>query len=88
MTKEKTSLEPSFSSLVMSIASAAVLKMGLDPNSKEEKNLDVARFNIDLLSLLEKKTKNNLEDKEMELLQSCINDLQMQFIQIQNSQQK
>ena len=72
----------------MSIASAAILKMGLDPKSKEEKDMDLARFNIDLLALLEEKTKNNLETKEIELLKSCITDLQMQFVQLENSQQK
>ena len=88
MEKEKRTLKPSFSSLVMSIASVAILKMGLDPKSKEEKDMNLARFNIDLLSLLEEKTKNNLEEKETELLKSCVKDLQMQFIQIENSQKK
>ena len=75
---------PRFSSLVMSIASAAVLKMGLDPNSKKEKDLELARYNIDLLDLLKEKTKNNLSKEEKELLDSCVNDLQIQFVNVQN----
>ena len=57
--KKKTESLPSpqFANLVMSIASAAILKMGLDPNNREEKNLDLARYNIDLLGLLKEKTK-------------------------------
>ena len=76
--------EPSFSSLVMSIASAAALKMGLDPDNKEEKNLDMARYNIDLLDLLKEKTENNLSKEEKELLDSCVSDLQVQFVNVQN----
>ena len=74
---------PQFSSLVMSIASAAALKMGLEPNSKEEKDLNLARYNIDLLVLLKEKTENNLKKEEQELLNACINDLQIQFINLQ-----
>ena len=76
--------EPSFSSLVMSIASAAALKMGLDPNNKEEKNMNLARYNIDLLDLLKEKTKNNLSKEKTELLNSCVSDLQIQFVNTQN----
>ena len=75
---------PRFSSLVMSIASAAILKMGLDPNNKEEKDLTLARYNIDLLDLLKEKTKNNLSKEEKELLDSCVSDLQIQFVNVQN----
>lgn len=77
---------PQFASLVMSIASAAVLKMGLDPNNKKEKDLALARYNIDLLELLKEKTKNNLSKEEEDLLCSCISDLQIQFVNIQNKE--
>lgn len=79
--KKSSPLTPDFSSLVVSIASAALVKMGLDPNSKEEKNINLARYNIDLLSLLKEKTVNNLTEKESELLAACISDLQVQFVQ-------
>lgn len=74
---------PDFSNLIMSIASAALLKMGLDSNNKEEKNLALARYNIDLLTLLKEKTKNNLSKEEKELMDSCISDLQIQFVNVQ-----
>lgn len=76
---------PQFSNLVMSIASAAVLKMGLDPGSKEKKDLNLARYNIDLLSLLKEKTKNNLSEEEQKLLDSCVSDLQIQFVNIKDN---
>ena len=73
--------KPDFSNLILSIASSAVLKMGLDPQAKEEKNMDIARYNIDLLSLLKEKTKNNLSEKEQKLIDSCLNDLQIRFVE-------
>ena len=87
--KNQTLPPPSFSSLIMSIVSAALLKMGTDTSQrKEEKNLDLARYNIDLLGLLKEKTKNNLSKEEKELLDSCISDLQIQFVNIQNQEKK
>ena len=79
---------PVFSSLVLSIASAAILKMGLDPEKKEEKDLTLARYNIDLLALLKEKTKNNLSKEEKELLDSCVSDLQIQFVNVQNQKKE
>ena len=73
-------MTPDFSSLVVSIASAALVKMGLDPKSKEEKNMSLARYNIDLLSLLKTKTLNNLTPEESKLLDACISDLQIEFV--------
>ena len=75
---------PQFSNLVMSIASVAGIKMGLDPKTKEEKDLALARYNIDLLDLLKEKTKNNLSKEEKELLDTCVSDLQIQFVHVQN----
>lgn len=79
---------PQFSNLVMSIASAAVLKMGLDSKSKETKDLALARYNIDLLDLLKEKTKNNLSKEEQELLESCVSDLQLQLINVENNEKQ
>ena len=81
------SLKPDFSNLILSIASSALLKMGLDPEGKEEKDRNIARYNIDLLSLLKEKTKNNLTEKEMKLLNSCIQDLQLKFVQTKQKEQ-
>ena len=74
-------LKPDFSHLVLSIASTALLKMGLDSRSKEEEDRNMARYNIDLLSVLREKTKNNLTKEEAGLLDSCVQDLQLKFVQ-------
>ena len=79
--------DPSFSSLVMSIASAAVIKMGLDPNYKDQKDLTIAKYNIDLLSVLKEKTKSHLTSEEEKLLDSCVSDLQIQYVRISNNKE-
>lgn len=78
-------LEANFSMLTMSIASSAVMSMGLAPNpqtNETNKDKDMARFNIDLLIMLQEKTKNNLNDEEKRFLDSVITDLQMKFLQM------
>lgn len=77
-------MEASFSILAMSIASSAVMSMGLapDPNSgKTHKDKNMARFNIDLLIMLQEKTKNNLNKEEQQFLENIISDLQVKFVQ-------
>lgn len=77
-----------FSTLVLSLASTALIKMGLDPENKEEENKELARYNIDLLDTLKEKTQNNLTEEESKILDSCINDLKLQFIKTQNNEKE
>ena len=80
--------QPQFINLVMSIASTAVLKLGLDPDNKKQRDLFLARYNIDMLILLKEKTKNNLKAEEEKLLNDCISDLQIQFVNVQNQEKQ
>lgn len=78
-------LEASFSLLVMSIASNAMMAMGLTPDPQSgqtEVDKNLARFNIDLLMVLSDKTKNNLAADENDLLTHILQDLQMKFLQV------
>ena len=77
-------LEANFSTLIMSIASSALMNMGLasgPDGSDAQKDLGLARFNIDLLCILKDKTKGNLDQDETKFLTSVISDLQMKFVQ-------
>jgi hypothetical protein len=78
------SLEASLSTLILSIASSAAMSMGLAPNpvsGKVEKDLNLARFNIDLLTMLNEKTKNNRTPDEDRFISTILQDLKMKFIQ-------
>lgn len=77
-------IEASFSTLVMSIGSSAAMALGLAPNpqtGKTEVDKDMAQFNIDLLQVLEEKTKNNLSEEEAEFLKRLLADLKLKFIE-------
>lgn len=79
-------LEASFSTLILSIASSAAMALGLAPHpetQKVNKDLKMARFNIDLLVLLQSKTKGNLEEDEQKFLESVISDLQLKYVQLE-----
>lgn len=77
-------MEASFSIIIMSIASSAAMSMGLSPNQDNKIEIDkpLARFNIDLLSVLKDKTQNNLTAEEKGLLDHIVQDLQAKFIQM------
>ena len=82
--QQNQKIEASLSTLVLSIASSAAMALGLAPHptsGKVEKDLDMARFNIDLLSVLEEKTKGNRSSDEERFLTSVLQDLKMKFVQ-------
>ncbi len=80
----ENTMEASFSMIVMSIASSAAMSMGLTPTpeNKIEVDKNIARFNIDLLSVLKEKTKNNLTPDEKALIDHIVQDLQLKFVQL------
>ena len=81
-------MQVTFSTLILSVGSSAVVAMGLEKNPMTqnfEKDLDVAKLNIETLLLLKDKTKNNLNDEEKQFLDHMISDLQMRFVQAQSS---
>lgn len=78
-------MEPSFSVLVMSIASNAQVCLGNVPDPQTEKktvDLAMAKFNIDLLMMLEKKSKGNLTQDETQLIEFVIHDLQNHYLKV------
>lgn len=77
-------MEASLSTLVLSIGSSAAIALGLAPEpttGKSIKDIKMAKFNIDLLMVLQNKTKNNLSEDEVQFLSRIISDLQMKFIE-------
>ena len=86
-------IEASFSTLAISLGTQAIVAMGLVESpitGKFEKDMDAARFNVDLLRMLRDKSKGNLSQHEEKLLTDMIYDLQMKYVQAgkasQNSQ--
>lgn len=77
-------MEANLSTLILSIGTSSLMNMGLAPNpqnGKTEKNMDLAKMNIDLLLVLKEKTKGNLSSEEDRFLVSMVNDLQLKFVE-------
>lgn len=75
-----------FATFVMSLSHSAVLHLGEAPHpetNKFETNLPLARQTIDLLGVLEEKTKGNLTGDEERLLTQVLFDLRMRFVEVQ-----
>jgi hypothetical protein len=84
-------LEASFVTLAMSVASSALMSLGLVPDPQTNKtkvNIDLARFNIDLLDMLEKKTKGNLVKEEQDFMTQVLADLKYKFVEVSGDKSK
>jgi hypothetical protein len=73
-----------FPTFVLSLGSSALMHMGEveHPTSGvAEKNLPMAKHSIDILSMLQEKTKGNLSPPEAELLENLLYDLRLQYVE-------
>jgi len=73
-----------FSGFLISLGTSALIHMGQETHpalGKVEVNLDEAKELIDLLALLEEKTKGNLTEDEKELLTKLLFTLRMKFVE-------
>lgn len=72
--------------LVESILMQAQVQLGLlsfgEKEETPEPNLPLARHSIDLLSMLQEKTKGNLTSEEHRLLENGLTELRFRFVQI------
>ncbi len=72
-----------FCTYILSLASSAMVTMGKVPapgESESHADLIAAKQIIDILGILEEKTKNNLSTAEEKLLSSVLYDLRIQFV--------
>ena len=73
-----------FSTFVLGIIGSAHVHLGdaPGPDGSVEQDLGLARQNIDLLGLLQEKTKGNLTGDEERLLDQALYDLRMRFLEV------
>jgi hypothetical protein len=74
----------SFEALVSTLTSQALLALGVveHPSMGKMLNLDLAKFNIDLLGVIEEKTKGNLTDDEKRMMDQTMHQLRMMFVEV------
>jgi len=76
-----------FQGLILSLAAAVMQHMGktLNPmTQKIEKNMQAAQSTIDMLDMLEAKTKGNLSETEAKLMTHVLSELKMNYVETLN----
>jgi len=90
MAEQPHSLQPvDFSTHVLSLASTALIALGKMPAPDGEPmpvDLQTAHHLIDVLAMLEHKTKGNLDEAEGKLIASLVYDLRVAYVDAQKAQ--
>lgn len=74
-----------FVTFVLSLATSAQVHLGAIPNpatGKPEPEPALAKQTIDILGILEEKTKGNLSEQEAKLLEHVLFDLRMMYVEL------
>ena len=81
-----------FVQLIITFQAAAMQQMGKLQNpltKKVERNLDQAQFSIDMLEMIQNKTKNNLSENEKKFLEHTLYELRMNYLdEVKKDQQE
>lgn len=82
--EERTLLpEINFATFIASLNASALVNLGIiaDPaTGTKEKNLPIAKQTIDIMGMLQEKTKGNLTVDEESILKSILYDLKMMYV--------
>lgn len=81
--KASEPMQVDFSTLVLSIYTGAMIQLGAiaDPQTnRKETNLAMAQQNIEILDLLQRKTKGNLSQGEHSQLEKALTDLRLLYV--------
>ena len=85
MAEDPRSAQPiDFVTFVLSLASTAFVHMGDAPHPDSgtpAENLAIAKQTIDILGMLEQKTKGNLTGDEEKFLENLLADLRIRFVE-------
>ena len=75
--------EVNFSSLIFSLSSSALLHLGEipDPQTNEKLiDLALAKHSIDIIAMLQEKTRGNVSEEEKNFLESILAELRLRFV--------
>ena len=81
--KEAPLPEVDFVTFILSLSTSALIQLGEieNPASKQPaKNLPLAKQTIDLIGMLQEKTKGNLSPEEQRLMENILFDLRMRYV--------
>jgi len=73
-----------FSSFILSLYSSGLVQLGKveEPSTgKKSINLDLASHTIEMIAMLEEKTKGNLTEEENNLLKALLSEMRLAFVE-------
>ena len=79
--------EASLAALISMLATQTLFALGflqIKGEEEREPDLDLARYNIELLQTLQEKTKGNLDPEEQQLLKNTLAELRMGYVGLVN----
>jgi hypothetical protein len=81
---------PTFELLVFSLKTQAEMRLGLlsFDEEKEAPDLPAARHAIDMLGMLQEKTRGNLSLEEQRLIENSLTELRFRYVQVSESAAK
>ncbi len=74
-----------FAALVSMLATQSLFAMGalqIEGQEDREPDMELAKYNIDMLEVLEEKTKGNLSPEEAKVLETTLYELRMGYVQV------
>jgi len=74
-----------FAALISMLTTQALFALGVLQIKGQEKkgpDLELAKYNIDMLETLEEKTKGNLTDEEQQVLTNTLNEVRMAYVKL------
>jgi hypothetical protein len=77
--------EANFEGFISMITTQAYYALGLlrtEDDKDRPPDLDIAKYNIDMLGVIEEKTKGNLTDEEAKMLEGTLSQLRMIFVKV------
>jgi len=87
MADEKKTPTLDFNALVLSLGSSVIVHLGEapDPTSgqkREKPDFSMAQQSVDLLAMLQEKTRGNLTNEETTVLRNTLSNLQMAYVEV------
>ena len=74
-----------FAALISMLVTQAFFAMGLlqvKGEEKREADLELAKYNIDMLETIEEKTKGNLTEEEKKVLENTLSQVRMAYVEV------
>jgi hypothetical protein len=83
---------PSFEVLTLSFRTQAEVELGLlhfgEEKDRPKPNFDLAKHAIDMLAMLQEKTRGNLTIEEQRLLENSLTELRFRYVQLMDESKK